>query len=140
MLNTPITPRQQYRPILIIDTFSFDGKNLPYTPKYEATLSAEYRYLLSAPCTVISRIDLRTVGERYWDRFNSAKQESYQLINLSLSFQRGAFKVTGFINNLFAEEYFTNYVPAYRFPFGGGSALAVNGAPRSFGITLEAEL
>jgi iron complex outermembrane receptor protein len=106
-------------------------------PAYEAVASARYRHALSGEVDIFGGARLRLFGSRYWDPFNSARQPAYQILDLSAGFRFRFVEITGFADNVLDEEYFTNYIPQYRFPLAG-SDLAASGRPASFGVTIEA--
>jgi iron complex outermembrane recepter protein len=120
-------------------TYRFDGKRLPFVPAYSAAFSAEYRAPLTDKVHGFARAGASLSGDRYWDSFNTARQELFSVVSISAGIQIGAFEISAYGSNVFNEDYFTYFIPAYQLSPLTRSSLAVNGAPRSFGLMLQAE-
>jgi len=115
----------------------YEGKQLIIAPEFNYNLAAQYRYPLSSSGTLFSRIELQGVGDYYYDKENTVKQSSYNLINARLGYE-GEHKGYGFslylwAKNILDEEYTT---AAFGSPGLGWNGRV--GDPQTFGITLTA--
>lgn len=117
------------------DTYVLDGNDIPYVPRSDVTLAAEYGHAIRPGELLYGRLDFRATGVRYWDEFNVNRQEPRQTFDVSIGYRGRHVEVMAFVRNATDEQYFTNFVPEYRFPFAG-TALGVNGRPRSAGVRL----
>lgn len=110
-------------------------------PEYEAMLSTQYTrhvgQLFEQDIQATGRIDARFGGSKAWDDFNSAFSKEIQIFNTSVNFAVNKWQLNLFVNNVLDEDYFTNYVAGFRFPFAGGDALGVRGAPRHWGMSVQ---
>ena len=114
-------------------SFELDGNRLPYVPKYELLTTVLFHYPVYRNTELFVRTDYRFTGGRYWHEFNTDQQEAYGVANFRAGLRGESWELMGFVENAFDTSYFTNYVPSFRFPFSG-SALAVNGTPRFYGL------
>ena len=118
-----------------VGTFQFDGNTVPYVPDYEFRATLNYRVPFGRSKTFFARSDFRHSGQRFWNEFNLDRQEAYSRLNFRLGIESKNMELIAFVENALDEDYFTNYVPSFRFPFSG-SALGVNGDPRFYGLKL----
>jgi iron complex outermembrane receptor protein len=116
------------------------GNMLPQAPN--ATVSAGYEHTFRLPAAALLkfRLEGRYQTKQYFDPFNFAdtEQAGYGLINAYLNYSRDQWQIGIFGRNLGdklylvdAEEYTPPGAHAYRYGFG---------APRTFGIHIEAAL
>lgn len=122
--------------------YDFKGKNLPHVPRYQGLLATSYtsrpQNVWGQTASFFLNLAVKTSGERYWDDFNQTRQEPLQVVDLNAGIKTNRFRIDLFIDNLFDERYFSNYVPGYNFPLGEGSALGVRAGKRQAGINIRA--
>ncbi len=118
-----------------------DGNRFDSVPKWSMAASADYSrnigMVFGTDLIFLGHVDLSAYGPRYWDEFESSKQESYHVVDASVGLQAGAFRIRAYAENLFDEEYFTNFVKAFQFTLAG-SDVGVRGQEQRFGVEVEA--
>ena len=107
-------------------TYDYEGKDLPNAPEYTYNLGVQYRHEIG----FFGRVDLLGTGKFYGDSKNLAEQDSYELVNLRLGYEREHFDIVCWCKNLFDERYATMKV------IWGADEMCVDGEPRMFGATL----
>jgi outer membrane receptor protein involved in Fe transport len=129
------------------------GDDLPFTPKYSATLTADYEWPAFGDTVAFIGGDLRLVGEQaggfgsdFRDVFgHQIEVEGYEVMDLRAGLDFGQFQVGAFVRNLFNSRGLTNFGG-----FGGRPVIdagppvitAMEASPirpRTFGVTLGAE-
>ena len=124
-------------------TYDFSGNALQWVADYQVVTALDYRRPLSVTGRALDgrvRLVARFTGPQAWDDFNTAFAPSREVVDLSVGVAGGsAWSVDVFVDNLFDEAYFTNYVPAYAFPFAA-SDLGAPAAPRQGGLRLRWQL
>ena len=108
------------------EQYDYKNKDLPHAPKYTYNLGIQYRHLSG----FFGRVDLLGTDSFYCDAKNRVKEDSYELINLRLGYERENFDIIFWCENVFDEEYETIKVE-----FGPNIA-GQEGEPRMFGATL----
>ena len=90
---------------------NYKGKRLPYAP--ENTLFLQGLYTLSTrqlrKNRIIFDLNLRGVGNIYWNESNTVSQPFYALLGASVAFQAPKWEVQVWGRNLTATEYYTFY-------------------------------
>ena len=107
-------------------TYDYEGKDLPNAPEYTYNLGVQYRHEIG----FFGRVDLLGTGKFYGDSKNLAEQDSYELVNLRLGYEREHFDIMFWCKNLFDEEYATMKA------IWGADEMCVDGDPRMFGATV----
>ncbi len=105
---------------------NYEGNYLPYAPKYTYNISAQYLH----PSGVFARADLLGKGPFYGDAANKAEQKAYEIVNLQLGYEWKCLDLVLWSENVFDQQYCT-FLSPYR-----QSIVAVDGPPRTFGVTL----
>jgi iron complex outermembrane receptor protein len=103
------------------------GNYLPFAPEYTFNAGAQYR----SAGGFMGRLDIIGNGKFYGDTANSCEQDPYQLVNLRLGYEAEDWEVYLWAKNLFDQEYLT------WFSLSGSNMYAVDGAPRTFGVTVS---
>lgn len=101
------------------------GNYLPFAPEYTFNAGAQYR----SASGFMGRVDIFGTGKFYGDPANSCEQDPYQLVNLRLGYEAKDWEIYLWAKNLFDQEYLT------WFSQSGANMYAVDGAPRTFGVT-----
>ena len=111
------------------------GNKLVNTPRTNGGASIQYRFpLRSAPWYGRLRADYSYTGDQFFDAENRLEQPGYGLVNLHAGIEGDSFSVTGFVKNLFDEDY-----RLYGYRDFLGFDLAIAGEPRLFGVRLDAK-
>ena len=106
--------------------YDYKGKELPNAPKYTYNLGVQYRHEIG----FFGRVDFLGTGKFYGDSKNLVEQESYELVNLRLGYEREHFDIIFWCKNLFDKEYATMKA------IWGADEMCVDGDPRMFGATV----
>lgn len=110
-----------------------EGKTIPFTPDYTATVGAQVTRAISPGVTAYGRADATFYGAFQYNESNSASQDAYSLVNLRGG-ARGKFVFAeAWVRNAFD----TRYVPI-ALPFAGfapSGFVGENGRPRTFGVS-----
>ena len=124
-----------------VQFYDFDDNDLPHVPEYQGLLTVSYtspvRDMLGSQAIFFGDLAIKANGVKYWDDFNESKQRPIQVVNLKAGIKTDRFKIRAFVDNLFDEDYFANYVEGYTFPLAGGSALAIRAGERRVGIDIS---
>ena len=81
------------------------GNKLPNTADHSVNLSLQYRMPVNESFNLIGRLDYSRLGKTYWTLDNVLTEGAYDLVNLRLILEWDRWKVTGFVENVFDEEY-----------------------------------
>ncbi len=111
------------------------GQRTLLAPDFSGTAQAEYVQPLSGGWDLTARFGGRYTGKRTIDNASILVPGGYFTADGSLSIGRDKLRATVFANNLFDRNYATF---AQLFGFSGLAPLLKAGAPRTFGIQLEA--
>lgn len=119
----------------ISDAGDFSGESFFYAPKYKASLGATYRYkdklTSNINATYQSDSPSRYVTNSSGQVIDTKYSDNVTLVNATLGYQLTKhLNVTGYVKNLFDEQYITNNQSGY---------IDV-GAPRMVGIALKASM
>jgi outer membrane receptor protein involved in Fe transport len=113
-----------------------DGDPLPYNPKWQWTLGAEYEQPLSAEVRARAGISWHFTGKRYSDFNSTTGQRSlgaYGLIDAHAGVDFGRFRADAFVNNLTNARGITNI--GFFGALNGDLAAAIT-RPRRIGLSL----
>ena len=105
----------------------YEGKELPYAPRYTFNLGVQYRHVSG----LFGRVDYLGTDRFYGDSANTSRQDAYETLNLKLGYEQDRFDVYVWVKNAFDEEYLT-YVAPY-----GAYSIGLDGEPRIFGLTVN---
>ncbi len=98
---------------------------LPYAPRYTYNAGFQYR----STNHLFFRADIFGTAKFYGDPANKSEQDAYQTINLTLGYESNSFDLYFWAKNVFDEEYCTWIMSR------GNSAMGLDGAPQTFGVT-----
>lgn len=112
------------------------GNDLPFAPRFGWHAGSAYTRQLAAKLRAFARLDVVGTGRYYYDASNFESQPSFVLVDARLGVEAGAWRVEGWVKNLFDEA-----VVPLAIPYGQGAAgrpvyMGENGAPRTLGISL----
>lgn len=106
---------------------SFDGNRLPYAPRYNYNLAAQYR----SPGGFLGRLEWQGYGSSFFDDANRLKQDAFGLVNAQLGYEWGNTGIYVFANNIFDSRYITAALTA------AGQDLASFGDPFTIGVQVR---
>jgi iron complex outermembrane receptor protein len=114
-----------------VDSHDFAGADIPYSPEH--TFSASMDYLWSE--NLISHLGVRNIGKvHYLDQTaNDTVNDSYTLLNASVSYLYNDWELNVFGTNLTDEEYYSSLVSSL------GGVPGVVGSPRVIGLSISRE-
>jgi iron complex outermembrane receptor protein len=114
-----------------VDSYDFAGADIPYSPEH--TFSASMDYLWSE--NLISHLGVRNIGKvHYLDQTaNDTVNDSYTLLNASVSYLYNDWELNVFGTNLTDEEYYSSLVSSL------GGVPGVVGSPRVIGLSISKE-
>jgi iron complex outermembrane receptor protein len=108
------------------------GNRLPDTPRYTANAGAQVSRPVTAAANLFLRGDVTVYGNRFFDEFNVASQDSYSLTNLQFGIRSGRLFGEGWVRNAFDARY---VALALAYPgLAPSGYLGEPGAPRTFGV------
>ena len=81
----------------------YTGNHVPLSPRYTASLVAQYR----SPWGICVRGDASWAGDTYYDEKNTHKQDAYCTVNSKIGYEKEHFDIYLFVNNIFDKEYWT---------------------------------
>lgn len=112
----------------------FRGNKLPQIAEVSYAFSAQYTFRLGGDTRLIPRIELNgSAGDYYWEIDNRDRRGPVHLVNARLTLRRGAFSVTGFVENAFDEDYVIEFIPVeWSGAFAGDISAAAPG--RRWGV------
>ncbi len=113
---------------------SFVGNEAPTTPKYTINFGAQYMYPVAQGLDGVLRVDYQRQGKKYWHADNSDFQKPVDLVNVRLGIESEAWSLTGWVENLFREDYFVEYGDAGFSGAPTGLDLAQLGPQRTWGV------
>ncbi|MEC8421180.1 MAG: TonB-dependent receptor [Verrucomicrobiota bacterium] len=118
-------------PFFTILNSNFAGANIPYSPEH--TFSATMDYLWSE--NLISHLGVRNIGNvHYLDQTaNDTVNDSYTLLNASVSYLYNDWELNVFGTNLTDEEYYSSLVSSL------SGVPGVVGSPRVIGLSISKE-
>ena len=110
----------------------FNGNKVPFAPRHTLNISAQY----SLPSGYYGRVELRSVGETFYDEENNTalQQEKYSVVNASIGYESEGYSIQVFGRNLGDERYYSNISPVSK---SAGLIGGIAGAPRIYGVSLS---
>ncbi|MEM9267106.1 MAG: TonB-dependent receptor [Cyanobacteria bacterium P01_F01_bin.13] len=106
---------------------SFDGNRLPYAPRYNYNLAAQYR----SSRGFLGRLEWQGYGSSFFDDANRLKQDAFGLVNAQLGYEWNNTGIYVFANNIFDSRYITAALTA------AGQDLASFGDPFTIGVQVR---
>jgi outer membrane receptor protein involved in Fe transport len=96
------------------------------------SIAAQYEHRLSNDLKLVPRIEYNARGGMSWSIEGLYEQEDIHLVNAQISLERGNFKTSLWVENLFNQIYFNNFSAP---TLGGGlSNIAYYAVPRRYGV------
>ena len=114
----------EYEDYQFSETINLAGNTVADVPEWEFTAVAQY----TLPIGFYVRGDFFAVGETFFDPQNTVQQDSYEVYNARVGFQRGNYDFYVFGENLADNQYFVD-----GFDAGGGLAIGPVGTSRRIG-------
>ena len=111
-----------------------DGNDLPFAPRSSWHSGLEYTQLLTSSLRGSARLEVVGTGRYYYDPVNGASQSGFTLTNARLGVTSGAWRIEGWVNNLFDQDYVPIALP-YQLATSG--FVGENGSPRTVGISVS---
>ncbi len=108
------------------------GNWQPFSSRFSANLSAEYRRPIFAGIEGVARVDFNYRSSFFWNTANTIKEPAYGLVNARIGVESKNWSVSAFAQNLFDHEY---RIRAETYAQG---VLAVPGRPRTLGVVATA--
>lgn len=109
---------------------NYKGKHIPYAPMHTLAIATDWDY----KHRLFLHADYRACGPIYWNDANTAKQDFYGLLAVSLEWRHKQTSVKLWSKNLTNEEYRTFYFVSMQKHF------LQEGKPRELGITITQTL
>ncbi len=106
----------------------YSGKKLPWAPEYTYNLGVQYNH--DSGFFIIA--DLLGTGEQYYDAANELKGDAYETVNLRLGYTTGDLEFSIWSENIFDTAYSVKKVAT-----ASGATLVEDGAPMTYGFTLN---
>ena len=119
-------------PGVLVPASEIVGKKVPGAPVVSVSLAAQHTAELSSDTNLVTRFDFEYRGKTYWTLDNLNTQSAYNLVNLSVGLEKKRWAVSGYVDNLFDEEYIEWYFGA-RF-IGLPTDIAWPSKPRQAGV------
>jgi iron complex outermembrane receptor protein len=111
------------------------GKKVPGAPVLSANVALQHTASLNDSLDLISRVDFEHRGKTYWTLDNLDTQESYNLVNLSLTLESERWATRLYVDNVFDESYIEWFFGA-RF-IGLPADIAWPSKPRQTGLEVS---
>ncbi len=96
--------RMPQAPGLVVPAAEIEGRKVPNAPVYGLNLAADYRRSLGA-LELTARLELERRGKTYFTIDNNDSQAAYNVVNLRVGLAAERWRLTGFVNNVFDEEW-----------------------------------
>lgn len=110
-----------------------EGKDLPFAPQATWNAGAMASHALNHACSGFVRLDATGASRYFYDAANGASQGTCTLVNARLGVSTGAWRVEGWVRNLFDKE----TIPlAFAYPLAPSGYVGESGAPRTLGISM----
>lgn len=106
-------------------TYDYEGKTLPFAPKYTYNAGAQYRHSTG----VFGRLDMTGRSAFYTDPENEYECEGFRIYNARLGYETENWDISLWCKNLLDTEYYTE-----KREWSAGSVAVTDGAPRTVGI------
>ena len=111
----------------------YKGKFIPYSPKNTLFVGASYNIPVNRSCldAIDVGVDMKGIGDIYWNEANSVKQPFYTLLSASLLLTKGDLSLKVWGDNLANTHYNSFYFVSI------GNAFLQQGKPARCGVTLR---
>jgi outer membrane receptor protein involved in Fe transport len=112
----------------------YAGKRLPYAPAQTLAAAANYSLNIGTKSSLDFNVNMRGIGDIYWNEANTVKQPFYALLNASITYQRPNYSVSIWSDNITSTKYATFYFVSI------GNSFVQRGNPFRAGVTLRLNL
>jgi outer membrane receptor protein involved in Fe transport len=112
----------------------YAGKRLPYAPAQTLAAAANYSLNIDTKSSLDFNVNMRGIGDIYWNEANTVKQPFYALLNASITYQRPNYSVSIWCDNITSTKYATFYFVSI------GNSFVQRGNPLRAGVTLRLNL
>jgi iron complex outermembrane recepter protein len=85
------------------------GLTASFVPSYTGSLSLDWTHNIAANWIFGARVDAQFLGYSFWDVTDNARQDPYQLLNVSARLEHGGWTVSAHASNLTSRLYNTGY-------------------------------
>ena len=94
-----------------MDPVNYAGNFLPYAPQHTASLGLSYNCWLGGSLLdeIVLSASCQGAGKIYWNEANTLHQNFYALLNASVEFRKGDYKLSLWGRNLTNTDYYTFY-------------------------------
>jgi iron complex outermembrane receptor protein len=112
------------------------GNELPFAPRFNWHAGSQLTQAIGQHRQAFARLEVVGTGRYYYDPSNLESQDPYSLVNLLLGLSEGAWRVEGWVRNLFDTDYVPLAIPYGQDMRGNPLYVGESGDPRTFGISL----
>jgi iron complex outermembrane receptor protein len=91
---------------------NLSGRNAPYTPAYQGSLSLDWSHHLTEGLVLGARTDATFFGQQNWDPTDHFVQPAHQIVNMGIRLEGGKWSLDGHVSNVFNKLYNTEFVSA----------------------------
>ena len=112
------------------------GNTLPFAPRVNWHAGSQLTAQFSAQQQAYFRCDVVGTGRYYYDPTNFKAQGGYALVNLRLGTQLGAWRIEGWVQNLFDHDYVPLAIPYGQDAHGAPLYVGEMGLPRTLGVSI----
>jgi iron complex outermembrane recepter protein len=117
---------------IVSPTVNYNGKVLPFAPKYNASLGGNYT--INVNSRLLENINIysvyQAVGKHYWQENNNLYQDAYGVLNSRLSFTQKNIELALWGKNLTNTQYTT-------YSFATNNTFVQVGKPATMGVSLK---
>lgn len=119
----------------INDTSNYDGNMIPYVPLFTMSLQASKTFRFEKGFLQGIRVNglYRLTGEHYWSEANTVNQDTYGVVDGTVSFMTKIIEVDFWCRNIFDEDFTSFHFTSL------GNSFVQRGKPHRFGIRLSAK-
>lgn len=104
------------------------GNKLPGVSRSTFNFAAQYQTEVAEGVDLVARADYRNTGRTWWDLANSTSRDPVDIVDTRISLEQDGWKLSAFAQNLFDEDYNTEFSP-------GG--FVWKGRPRRYGAEIS---
>ncbi len=87
------------------------GNKLPGVSRSTFNFAAQYNSEIAEGIDLVARADYRRTGRTWWDLVNSTSRNPVDIIDTRVSLAKDGWKLSAFAQNLFDEDYNTEFSP-----------------------------
>jgi iron complex outermembrane recepter protein len=110
----------------------YTGNEVPFSPKISFAASAQYEIDVTENLKVTPRLEINGFSKSWWEVDNIDRRRGVTLVNARISAKFDQFSLSGYVENLFDEEYNIEFVNRRWSGLGANIGAAARG--RVFGV------